>query len=410
MKIFGKIDPKTTVIIAGLSTNGAALLRRFSRKGYKVCGLTHHPDAPGIRSRYGAKVVCANPAANLDEFVDDLRKISSFCRETPFILPVSDDYVIALDRTAPSLGNVIRCHGLGDGLRTRLTSKRHTFALADETDFPRPATIFIEEARQLTELWDRVQAPILIKPEFSLDWRTPEAKQKIDAKAITANSREELVALYERLRPIAPRLMAQEVIPGPDSNLIYWAGFVGADGRVRGRVVGQKMRVYPIHLGSASFVRLVDMPEVEGNCESFLSNIGYRGICGVELKIDPRDNVGKLIEVNARFGLWDDIGVPAGVDIAEEAVRAAFGQDTAPHRPKQFRQKWLHAERDLGALLKYRAEGSLSIGEWLSSLKPPIMVNDLPMITDWPYGRHNLWNLLTNASRKVVSMPAKPPA
>ncbi len=356
-----------------------------------------------MRSRHGTKVICASPSADLDAFAADLRKIASFCREEPFILPVSDDYVVALDKLAPSLKGIVRCHGFGSGLRTRLTSKRHTFALADKMDFPRPATIFIENANQLRALWDRVNGPVLIKPEFSLDWRTPKAKEKIDAKAITANSRDELVSLYEWLRPIAPRLMAQEVIPGPDANLIYWAGFVGADGRVRGRVVGRKLRVYPIHLGSACFVQMVDMPEVERHCEDFLSKIGYRGICGIELKIDPRDNVGKLIEVNARFGLWDDIGVPAGVDIAEEAILSAFGQETAPHRPRHFRQKWLHVERDLGAFLKYRAEGSLSIGEWLSSLKPPIIVNDLPLLTDWPYGRHNLWNLMSNVSRKVVS-------
>jgi predicted ATP-grasp superfamily ATP-dependent carboligase len=312
------------------------------------------------------------------------------------MIPVSDIYVMALDRAAEELRPHIRFHGFGDGLRARLTSKRSTFEMAAEHNFPAPKTIYVEDRDQLRRHWQLVQAPILIKPEFSKHWRTPAALAALGGqKAIIANSEQELVDLYDRVRPLTAQLMAQEVIPGPDHNLLYWAGFLGDDGRVGGRIVGRKIRVNPIHAGSASFVKLEDMPEIATICESFLSSIGYCGICGIELKLDERDGIAKLIEVNPRYGLWDDIGVPEGVDLAEEALLAKNGRPTEPRRPTQFQQKWIYVVKDLAAFRKYQAEGSLSLSEWLATLKRPILVADLPVLSDPHFACHSALSLLS---------------
>lgn len=391
MQIIGKIDPKTTVLIAGLYINGAAVLRNLSKKKYVVCGIAHSVRAPGVYSRHGAKVICPDPSIDHEGWVRAIIEIARQCDKKPIIIPVSDTYVLALDRSADELRPYVRFHGFGDGLRTRLTSKKATFEMAAKCQFPMPATIYIEDSNQLRSFWREVRAPILIKPEYSIHWRTPAAIEAIGCqKAIIAETEQELVTVYDRVRPVTTQLMAQEVIPGPDHNLHYWAGFVGSSGRVGGRIVGQKLRVYPIHLGQATFVKLVDMPDVEDDCETFLSSIGYRGICGIELKLDERDGIAKLIEVNPRYGLWDDIGIPEGVDLVEEAILAAYGQNTWPHRPDRFQQKWINFERDLAAFIKYHAEGSLGFFDWLASLRGPITVNDLPVLYDTTYVWHNL--------------------
>jgi predicted ATP-grasp superfamily ATP-dependent carboligase len=403
MDVIGRFNPNTTVLVAGLSWNGAGLLRNLSRKGYQVCGIALSNDEPGLFSRYGAKAVCPDPRLDQDAWVRAVIELARRCDQRPLMIPVSDIYVMALDRAAEELRPHIRFHGFGDGLRTHLTSKRSTFEMAAEHDFPAPDTIYVEDRDQLRRQWQRVQAPILIKPEFSKHWRTPAALAALGGqKAIIANSEQELVDLYDRVRPLTEQLMAQEVIPGPDHNLLYWAGFVGNDGRVGGRIVGRKIRVNPIHVGSASFVKLEDMPEIEANCESFLSAVGYRGICGIELKLDERDGVAKLIEVNPRYGLWDDIGVPEGVDLAEEAVLAKNGKRTEPRRPTQFQQKWIYVMKDVAAFRKYRAEGSLSLNEWLATLKRPILVADLPVFSDPYFACNSALSTLTVVWRRFL--------
>jgi len=136
------------------------------------------------------------------------------------------------------------------------------------------------------------------------------------------------------------------------------------------------------------------MPDVEELCEGFLRSLGYEGICGIELKIDERDGTGKLIEVNARYGLWEDIGVPVGVDLVRDAVTAATGGTPIPRRPSSFSQKWIHLRSDIGAFLDYRSEDSLNLVDWITSLRPPILVNDFPLLSDVKYSLHNLKMIL----------------
>jgi predicted ATP-grasp superfamily ATP-dependent carboligase len=406
VQVIGDLNPKTQVLVAGLWVNGSAVLRNLAGKGYQVCGISHDIGEMGIRSRHGSKVICPDPNTDLDDWVGALAWVAEQCEEKPVFIPTTDRYVVALDRAASELQDKLRYHGFGNGLRTSLTSKRSTFELAEKYQLAMPATIFVETGQQLRHFWRQLKAPVLIKPEFSMDWRTPAAWSTIGrSKAIIAESEQELIDLYDRIKPVTERLIAQEVIPGPDTNLIYWAGFMSDDGHVRGRFVGQKIRVRPIHLGSASFVRLVDMPEVEQQCEDFLRKLEYQGICGIELKLDARDGIAKLVEVNPRYGLWEDIGLPAGVDFAEEAVLSAFGQDTPPHRVQEFRQKWVHFKRDLAAYLEYRGEKSLSLYQWLGSLGPPIIVCDLPIVSDWPVARHNLGSMFRLAFKGATPEP-----
>lgn len=412
MQIVGDLSPGTRVFVAGLWISGSAILRNLSLKGYQVCGLSHNIKDMGFRSRHGCKAVCPDPMTEPEAWVGAVSWLADQCEEKPFIIPTSDHYVAALDREAPRLADKLLYYGFGDGalddcgsgngLHGRLTSKRITFELAERHGLAMPATVPVESAEQLRRFWRRMKAPVLLKPEHSTDWWTPRARSILGhSKAVVAESERELIELYDRVGPVSERLIAQEVIPGPDSNLIYWAGHMAADGTLRGRLVGRKLRVRPIHLGSGTFVKLVDMPEVEKRCEDFLAALGYRGLCGIEFKIDPRDGIAKLIEVNPRYGLWEDIGVPAGVDLAEEALLSALGRETQPHRPREFRRKWMHFKSDLAVSFDYGAEGLLGPLAWLGSFATPLTVCDLPLVSDWPLARHNLASMFAIAMRRL---------
>ncbi len=411
MRILGDFSPETRVIVAGLWINGSAVLRNLSLKGYRVCGISHNTKDMGFHSRHGSKAVCPDPMAEPEAWVDAVSGLAERCEEKPFIIPTSDHYVAALDRDAPRLRDKLLYDGYGDdgpgelesaGLHSRLTSKAATFELAERHGLAMPATAAVEDAGRLRRFWSQVKAPVLLKPDHSTDWWTPLAWNVVGrSKAVVAESERELIELYDLVRPVSGRLIAQEVIPGPDSNLIYWAGYMASDGKARGRLVGRKLRVRPIHLGSATYVQLVDMPEVERQSEDFLASLGYRGLCGIEFKIDPRDGVAKLIEMNPRYGLWEDIGVPVGIDLAEEALLSALGREVPARRPQAFRQKWMHFKSDLAVSFDYRAEGLLGPLQWLKSFAGPLLVSDLPLASDWPLARHNLAAIFRIALRRL---------
>lgn len=377
------------VVAAGLALNGATVLRRMVELGYSPYGLSYDRSEQGWHVAGVRHRLTPDPRADFERWVDTLLDLAEAFDEAPATLPMSDVHVVALDRAAPRLDGAYRLHGFGSGLRTALTSKRRTFELAELHDFPRPASRWVEDRDELAAFAEEVPGRVLVKPDLTYEWRSAEAARIVGRrKVIIEDDLDALLASYDEIAGFSSGVLAQEVIPGSDDCLIYWCGFVGPDGRVGGRLIGRKRRIVPIHFGSATFVELVDEPEVEEQCERFLSTVGYQGLCGIELKRDPRDGVARLIEVNPRYSLWDDIGVPVGVDLAHEAVRSLFGEPTEPARPTHFRQKWVELTRDLPAAMAYRREGLLSMPGWLLSLCPPIRINDLPILRDPGYAAH----------------------
>lgn len=391
------------MVVAGLTLNGATVLRRLVKLGYSAHGLSFDRNEQGWYVSGAGHHLTPNPRTDLDGWVDSLLAFAEQFEEPPPAIPMSDVHIVAFDEAAPRLAHAFRLHGFGSGLRTSLTSKRRTFALAEQHDFPRPVSRWIESRDELAAFAEELGAPVLIKPDLTYHWRSGEVAEIVGPrKVMIGEDVDDLLASYDEISHLSPGALAQEVIPGSDDCLVYWCGFVGPEGRVGGRLVGRKRRIVPIHYGSATFVELVDDPSVEAQCEAFLTAVGYQGLCGIELKRDPRDGVPKLIEVNPRYSLWDDIGVPVGVDVAHEAVRSLLGDPTEPSRPRHFRQKWVELTRDLPAAMAYRKEGLLTTGEWLQSLKPPIVVNDLPILSDPGYTAH----MVGRRVRKLVGLLA----
>jgi D-aspartate ligase len=403
-------DAPLDVVLMGLYINASADLRRLSALGYSVGAVTHDPTSPGLRSRHGRKLACPDPAEDFEGWISFMIRLGQetldLSGRRPALIATEEAFVLALDRGAERLSPYFRIGGFGDGLHTALTSKRSTFELAEQHGFPRPWTRFVGNRAEMVAAvaaLDRRLGQFLIKPEFTTNWTTPRGRDVVrGSKALIAETPEQLLQLYDRVAPICSQVVVQEVIPGPDENLLYWAGMIDDHGRVLGQFVGRKLRVLPIHLGSASFVQLVELPEVERLCANFLGRLSFRGRCGIEVKIDARDGHPKLIEINPRTGLWEDIGIGAGVDLAQQETRWLLEQPVQPQSVQRYDRKWVHVGRDLRAFAAYRREGLLATLPWLKSLAPPIVATDMPWRQDWPYASANVRRMVRNLAQRVI--------
>jgi D-aspartate ligase len=131
---------------------------------------------------------------------------------------------------------------------------------------------------------------------------------------------------------------------------------------------GRKRRVLPPASGSASFVESMADPALTRAALRLLEGVGFRGLGGLEFKLDPRDETYKLIECNVRYGLWDALGARCGVDLATIAYRDALGLPVRPALEWATGVKWIAMERDLAAFRLYREQGLLTTADWLRSL------------------------------------------
>jgi predicted ATP-grasp superfamily ATP-dependent carboligase len=379
------------VVVLGLARNGASVLRRLKTLGFRCFGIDHQPGEPGWHVGGVQRRACPNPEENFDAWLAFMVEFATEFAEAPPLIPTTDVYVVALDQAASRLPNKFRMHNFGSGLRAELTAKRTTFAYAEQAGLPRPSTEFVSTREALEAFLARTSGPVLIKPDLPQSWRSGAAAKLAAGRKVMTGRDQELLQEYDRIAEFCPDVVAQEIIPGSDDRLTYWCGFVGPEGRVGGRFIGRKHRISPINYGSATYVRLNNLPELEERCEQFLVSLGYVGLCGIEFKEDPRDGQFKLIEVNPRYSLWDDIGIPVGVDLVQEAITSLLGETTIPRRPTHTRQKWVELLRDIGSFRQYRRRNLLTTYQWLRSLTPPIIVNDLPVRQNPRYAMHMIW-------------------
>ena len=388
---------KHSIVLAGLAINGSTIMRRLSRLGYDVHAVSMSKQEPGWHSRYGSKTLVTDPNQDYLTWLSEMIELAKRFDNPVPLLPLSDTFVIAVDRAARETEWPYLTHGFGAGLRTSLTSKKLTFELATQFQLPSPAYSFINSREELADFATSVDGQILFKPDFQFQWKTGGAAiVAAKRKVIVEQNLDRLMEEYDQIAKYTPGVLAQEVIPGGDDALIYWCGFIGPDRRPGGRFVGRKRRLHPVHYGSASFVQLIDRPDIDELCCNFLDKLGYEGLCGIEFKEDSRDGKARLIEVNPRYGLWEDIAVPAGMDIVREAADSLLGIVPDSRYLQGAATKWFSLRLDVAAFLSYRREGSLTLGGWLKSLAPPIVINDFPMFTDPGYALHTITRPFVN--------------
>jgi predicted ATP-grasp superfamily ATP-dependent carboligase len=115
-------------------------------------------------------------------------------------------------------------------------------------------------------------------------------------------------------------------------------------------------------------VETVELPAIEELSQRFLRAINYNGLVEIEFKRDPRDGNYKLLDVNARTWGFHSIGSVSGVDFPYLLFSDQMQLATKPTRAKAG-VGWIRLLTDVPTALSDFAHGSLSVGEYLRTLR-----------------------------------------
>ena len=82
--------------------------------------------------------------------------------------------------------------------------------------------------------------------------------------------------------------------------------------------------------GTSTLNGILVRPDIKAECERLVKLMGLHGEIGVDLMLDCRDNMGKVIEINPRPVHGIALGFFAGVNHAQQILEDAFGLDVTP--------------------------------------------------------------------------------
>jgi len=198
----------------------------------------------------------------------------------------------------------------------RAVDKASVMSYCMDNQIPCPKTFFVKEG-DLENKVKEMLFPVMVKPCRGLGaiglhrFETPE----------------EVLVHYEALKKMHGDLLIQEFIPQKGGTQFQAEAFLDADSKMRVCMVIAKPRFFPVTGGTSTANVTIDRPDIQESVRKLLEGIQWTGAADVDLILDPRDNVPKILEINPRVTAGIKIGFAAGIDYADLHLRLALGQD-----------------------------------------------------------------------------------
>jgi predicted ATP-grasp superfamily ATP-dependent carboligase len=375
------IDTSTPAFVLGMFDTGLAIMRALAPRGVRMRGFDPDPCQPGFFSRHGIARRCPDPAEEPTELLCVLLDAAAREGRRPVLYPTSDPFMLFLARHYESLARAFVFATPPPDRLEALVDKRRQYALAEQHGIPLPPTFGADTPEEVERIVERLPYPVLIKPRYGHLWRQHFGG---DSKGLPACNVTELRAAYRRARALGLDVLIQEIIPGPVSDLHLVDVYVDGRGRALGTMVAQKIRQYPTDFGVGTLIESVRRPAVAAQALRVCHAFGYGGLAEIECKLDRRDGVWKLIEINPRA--WQQIahGAACGIDFALLQYLDLTGQQPAPRSLFRCGVKWMNEVNDLRAAAAHARRGELGAGGWLTSLHGVRAFTTFALDDPWP--------------------------
>ena len=159
---------------------------------------------------------------------------------------------------------------------------------------------------------------------------------------VYVKKREDLIPSYQSVHQRFPFPLIQEWIPDGGGTYGLSALFDEAS-NIKAAFVHKKLRMYPVQGGPSTLREGVEHPQIMELGLSLLKSLNWVGVGMVEFKVDSRDGVPKLMEVNPRFWGSLQLAIVSGVDFPYLILRMAKGESFEPVLRYQVgkRCRWL---------------------------------------------------------------------
>ncbi len=202
-----------------------------------------------------------------------------------------------------------------------LNDKREETKLIESLGFNVPRTVQ-ELPDDPEELADTLRLPIIFKPHSYL------AESQFPHKNAIVSTRQELADFYAKWREAIPVLLAQEVIPGPDSYSWICSCTFDENYDLLDCGIKQKLRALPAHFGGSTYAVSAQNDEVLELTRRLGKQLKYVGHAGVEFRWDERDKCYQYIEINPRLPANVGFDEACGVPTVLNSFHVSLGEET----------------------------------------------------------------------------------
>jgi D-aspartate ligase len=321
------------------------LVRALGLAGIRCAAVAHPHDLTRYSRFTSAVVEWADPRTDRNVLLERLLRFAESQERSPVLYYEGDWDLLLVSRERDALRHVFRFVMPDAELVEDVVDKSRFWALAERLPLPVPTSRRVDPAHvDLDELG--IPFPVVVKPvtRYMATWR-PIAG---GAKALRADTAEELKRIWPRLAGGGFEVLVQRLIAGPETRIESYHVYVDERDEVVSEFTGRKIRTYPPEYGFSTALEITDEPDVARLGRELTGRMGLRGVAKLDFK---RDDGGALhlLEVNPRFNLWHHPGARAGVNLPELVYRDLVGLPRPPLRRARPGVRWVYQRHDARA-------------------------------------------------------------
>ncbi len=317
MKELTPFKGKHVLVLEGYCKQTLPFIRGFKEQGCEVSVLC------------GSKLDCAYASRLTDHKILGICDLHKPVESEKYIVELVKnghyDMVFApfdfsariLSHNKEELSKYAIIYALDRDVFDRVNNKEEVMRVCMENGITCPRTFFGIE--RIEDVDGKVQFPVIIKPHSMYGARgfhkfesSGEMKAYVEAKQINLKD-----------------YVIQEFIP-EGSSVIGGNVMIDREGDIKSSYLYICEHLYPEVGGTSTLNAILDRPDISANCERLVKLMNLHGEIGVDLMLDKRDNMGKVIEVNPRPVHGIALGFYAGVNHAQQILEDAFGQEVTP--------------------------------------------------------------------------------
>jgi predicted ATP-grasp superfamily ATP-dependent carboligase len=345
------------LVTDGNSRATLAITRSLGKAGYRVFVASHSPKSLAGYSKYCFKsLTYPNPELSVRHFVES---ISSIVEENSIdvLLPVSDITTITIAGHRNLFEPECQLPFPDSAILKQAADKANLIEVAKRLGVPIPPSIRINSKEEIDRYMDEVIFPVVIKPSKS---RIQTDNGWLSTSVDYAHSISELESKLKSIPdPVYPILL-QGRIEGPGTGVFYCF----QHGQPVAVFCHRRLREKPPS-GGVSVLRESVKPNslAKEYGEKLLKEIHWHGVAMVEFKINEKDQVPYLMEVNGRFWGSLQLAIDSGVDFPKLLLETITNNSIKPvlNYKIGIQSRWLCGDLDLLLMRLLKSGKSLNL-------------------------------------------------
>ncbi|MGX7175879.1 carboxylate--amine ligase [Enterococcus saigonensis] len=204
----------------------------------------------------------------------------------------------------------------------KLINKVSFYDICEKYQLPYPKTLIITKDMVVEGKLNQdlpFDFPVALKPANSVEWLSVDFEGR--KKAFIIDNLTEFNTILDRLYKAGYKseMIAQDFIPGDDSNMRVLNAYVDQKGNTRFMFLGHPLLEDPAPAAVGNYVVIVpdENDEIYQTIKNFLEKIDYVGFANFDMKYDRRDGQYKLFEINLRQGRSSFFVTLSGFNLAK---------------------------------------------------------------------------------------------